>query len=92
VKAFLIGTALLALSSSACLAGEQTVTLAVEKMNCVLCPITVRKAIESVEGVIKVAVEYDTKRAMVRYDDGTTTWEIIAEASTNAGYPASKVE
>lgn len=57
MKAFLIGTALLALSSSACLAGEQTVTLAVEKMSCVLCPITVRKAIESVEGVIQVAVE-----------------------------------
>ena len=40
----------LGLSGSA-LAEQQTVTLAVEKMTCALCPFTVSKAIENVEGV-----------------------------------------
>jgi len=92
MKRLLIGTALLTGAPVVALAGGQTITLAVEQMTCALCPITVTKAIKRVEGVIQVAVDYSTKRAIVYYDDGKTTWQAIAEASTNAGYPASKVE
>jgi len=92
VKQLLLGIVLLSLSSSAATAEEQIVTLAIDKMTCVLCPITVKKAIEEVEGVKHVSVDYGTKRATVRYEDTVTSLERVAEASTNAGYPARKVE
>lgn len=84
--------AMMLLVPSAAAAGERTVVLAVERMTCALCPITVAKAIRAVDGVRDVSVDYDTKRAVVRYDDAVTTWKAIAGASTNAGYPARKVE
>lgn len=69
-------------------AGEQTVTLAVEKMYCALCPVTIAKAIEQVQGVSAVEVSFERKEAAVTYDDAVTTLDAIAAASTNAGYPA----
>jgi mercuric ion binding protein len=77
-----------ALASQFALAEEQTVTMSVEKMSCVTCPITVRKAMERVDGVVKVEVDYDTKVATVTFDDVTTTAAEIAQASTDVGYPA----
>lgn len=91
-RLLLFGIVLTTLTSSAAFAEEKTVTLAIEKMNCALCPITVTKAIENVEGVNQVSVDYDNKRATVRYDEAITTWEKIAEASTNAGYQASNIK
>ena len=69
-------------------AAPQTVTLAVEKMHCALCPVTVTKAIEGVEGVSEVEVDFDRKEAVVTYEDTITDLAAIAAASTNAGYPA----
>ncbi len=83
---------MLTLSSSLTVAEEQTVTLAIDKMTCPVCPITVTKAIEKVKGVIQVSVDYGTKQATVRYDDALANWEKVAEASTNAGYPAHRSE
>lgn len=70
------------------LADELTATFVVEKMNCALCPVTVRKAILNVEGVIEAAVDYQSKIATVTYDDTRTDLTQIAKASTNIGYPA----
>jgi mercuric ion binding protein len=92
MKRLLIGIALLMFASPVAVAGERTVTLAVANMTCALCPITVSKAIEGVDGVTEVSVEYAAKRAIVRFDDAVTSWERIAQASTNAGFPASKAE
>ncbi len=75
--------------SGTALAAEQTVTLAVEKMYCALCPITVSKAMEGVEGVSRVEADYVTKLAVATYDDAITDWQEIALASANAGYPAT---
>ena len=75
--------------SGAAIAEQQTVTLAVEKMTCALCPFTVSKALESVEGVTAVDVDYDSKTAEVTFDDAVTDVNTVAEASTNAGYPAT---
>ncbi len=79
---------LIGLSGTA-FAEEQTVTLAVEKMFCALCPITVSKAMEQVEGVSAVEVDFETKLAVVTFDDATTGWQQVALASTNAGYPST---
>ena len=79
------------LASGAVYAGQQTVTLAVENMTCASCPYIVRKAMGSVPGVTKVDVSYSKKAAIVTFDDAKTTPDAIAEASTDAGYPASPV-
>ena len=78
----------LGLSVSA-LAEQQTVTLAVEKMTCALCPFTVSKSIENVEGVTSVDVDYDSKTAQVTFDNAVTDVSTVAAASTNAGYLAT---
>ena len=44
---------------------------------------------EQVEGVSQVEVSFETKLAVVTFDDAITEWEQVALASTNAGYPAS---
>lgn len=72
-------------------AAEQTVSMNVERMNCALCPVTVRKAMERVDGVQHVEVNYDTKTATVTFDDSITTAAKIAQASTDVGYPAKPI-
>ena len=80
-----------ALASQFALAEEQTVAMSVEKMHCAMCPITVRKAMEKVDGVVEVEVDYDTKVATVTFDDAATTAAEIAQASTDVGYPAAPI-
>jgi mercuric ion binding protein len=82
----------LLLSASIAAAAERTVTLAVENMTCALCPITVRTAIEGVAGVKEVQVDLETKTAVVVFDDTEATVRDIAEASRQAGYPATVEE
>lgn len=76
-------------SAPSAFAADATVTFAVDRMNCKLCPITVRKAMEGVDGVVDARVDYDSKTAIVTFDDARTTPEEIAKASTEIGYPAT---
>jgi len=69
-------------------AAEQTVTFATDNMTCALCPITVKRAMEGVEGVESVAVDFDAKTATVVFDTAATNADAVAAASANAGYPA----
>jgi mercuric ion binding protein len=71
------------------LAAEQTAKFAVSNMTCALCPITVRTAMERVPGVIGVDIDPEAAVADVRYEDSLTSPEAIAQASTDAGYPAA---
>jgi len=70
------------------LAGEQTVTLAVENMTCASCPYIVKHSLTEVPGVTNVAVSFEEKSATVSFDDAKTTTDALIGASTNAGYPA----
>ncbi len=72
-------------------AAEQTVTMDIEKMSCALCPLTVRTAMERVDGVQEVEVDFDAKSATVTFDDEKTTAEEVAQASTDVGYPATPI-
>ena len=74
--------------STAVLAESKTVILSVPSMSCPACPITVKKALQRVDGVEKVTVSYDPKEAVVTFDDGKTSVERLLEATTNAGYPS----
>lgn len=70
-------------------AAIQTVTLAVPGMTCAACPITVKRALNKVEGVTQIDVNYEKKEAVVTFDDAKTTLKALTDATTNAGYPSS---
>lgn len=76
------------LASSAALAGEKTVTLAVQNMYCSACPITVKSSLEAVPGVAKAVVSYASKTAVVTFEDTKTAVPALIAATTNAGYPS----
>jgi len=68
---------------------SQSVTLAMQNMTCAMCKITIKKALQGVEGVQKVSVDGDTKMADVTFDPQKTSIEALIKATTNAGYPAT---
>lgn len=68
--------------------GLRTQVFTVAQMTCATCPITVRTAMAAVKGVSAVVVDFDTKQATVTFDPLVATPQQIADASTNAGYPA----
>jgi len=81
---------LLAVVAHTAIAGEpQRVVLDVPSMNCSLCPLTVRKALERVPGVITARATYEPKRAEVTYDPDKVSPEALAKAVGDAGYPAT---
>ena len=67
----------------------KTVTLAVQNMDCPLCPFTVRKALESVPGVTKVSVDFYGKTATVAFDPAKTNALALTQATGNAGFPST---
>jgi len=77
------------LSSISAFAETQTVTLDVPTMNCATCPITVKKSLKNIDGVNKAEVSYDTKLAVVSFDDTKTNVDELIKATTNAGYPST---
>jgi len=84
----LLIAALLA-SAVAMAADSRTVTLDVTKMDCTVCPITVRKALEKVPGVDTAKVDFKTKRAVVAFDPAKTSPEALTRATADAGFPSS---
>jgi periplasmic mercuric ion binding protein len=82
---------LLAASGSAMAAGK-TVTLLVPGMSCPVCPVTVKKALKGVNGVNEVSVDFDSKKAVVSYDDTKADVHALQQATDNAGYPSSVVK
>jgi mercuric ion binding protein len=81
--------ALLALCMPA-LAGEpKTAVLDVSGMTCSLCPLTVRKALERVPGVLEAKADLGAKRAEASYDPDRVSPEALAKAVTAAGFPAT---
>jgi periplasmic mercuric ion binding protein len=81
-------TLALAFSASAW-AATKTVTLSVPGMTCAACPITVKKALNKVDGVIKTEVSLEKKEATVTYDDAKTSVSTLQDATKNSGYPSS---
>jgi mercuric ion binding protein len=76
-------------ASSAALAGDKTVTLAVNNMDCAACPSIVKGSLEAVPGVAKVAVSFKDKTATVIYDDAKANVNQLTSATTKAGYPSA---
>lgn len=84
-----MAVALLALAAPPQAAGAETVTLDIPGMSCRFCPITIRKALRKVPGVIRAEASLDTKTATITFDPAKTGVEALIEATTNAGYPST---
>lgn len=81
-------TAALMLVFNPAFAAVKTLTLNVSNMNCAVCPITVKKALQKISGVQKVNVSYETKEAIVTFDDTKVSVEQLESATFEAGYPS----
>lgn len=79
----------LSVAFSSAWAVNQTVTLSVPGMTCAACPITVKVALNKVDGVSQIDVSYPDREAVVTFDDTRTSVEALTEATTNAGYPST---
>ena len=71
---------------------EQSQSFSIEKMTCAACPITVKKAMQRVDGVKDVKIDFETKTAVATFDPALTNADEIAAASTGVGYPATAIE
>ena len=89
MKKLITVLALSAALSAPAWAATQTVTLSVTGMTCATCPITIKKALNKVEGVENIEVNLEKKEALVTFDDARTTVEALLEATKNAGYPST---
>ncbi|HGT2643550.1 TPA: mercury resistance system periplasmic binding protein MerP [Legionella pneumophila] len=95
VNAFLMGVLIFVLGNiqisfaQAEKSNLQTVILSVPTMNCPVCPITVKKALEKVPGVKQVEVAFKTKTAVVSYDKEKTTTNDLLKATEEVGYKSS---
>jgi mercuric ion binding protein len=76
-------------ASPAAFAGDKTVTLAVNNMDCAACPAIVKGSLEAVPGVARVAVSFKDKTATVIYDDAKANVNQLTSATTKAGYPSA---
>ncbi len=88
MKKFIVATLLAALSTPIW-ATPRTVILSIPSMNCPVCPITVKKALGQVPGVIAARVNFDQRLATVTFDDATTSVDALTLATRNAGYPST---
>ena len=79
-----LGQAAFALAQEA-----KSVTLAVPKMYCVACELSVKKALKKVPGVESVDVDVGKKLAVVRYDPAKAQTADLIQATTKAGFPSS---
>jgi len=68
---------------------QQTVTLDVQNMTCAMCTLTIKKALQKVDGIERVTVDYDSKTATVTFDGTKTDTTALIKAITEAGYPAT---
>ena len=88
IKRWLTVLAFTAAVSAPVWAATKTVTLNVSGMTCPACPITVKKALNKVQGVSQVEIIYEKKQAVVTFDDTKTNTKALVKATTDAGYPS----
>lgn len=78
------------LTISAAFAAEpQTATLDVKNMQCQMCAITVKKALQKVPGVEDAKVDLDRKNVTVKFDPDKTNPDALAAATAKAGFPST---
>ena len=82
----------LLLSFSASAGPDRVTKLQVSNMDCAVCPITVRTALEKIPGVGSAKVEFKAKRATVSFDPARTSPEALTQATASAGFPSTVLQ
>jgi len=89
VGVFLAGNPHAEVSVSAEVAGEtKTVLIPVEGMSCVVCAASVKKALQSIDGVQEAEISLERREARVRYVEGKVSPEQLVAAVNKLGYKA----
>jgi periplasmic mercuric ion binding protein len=70
-------------------APPKTAILDVQNMNCGLCPLTVKQALQKIPGVAEAKVDLDKKTATVTFDADRTGTVALIKATTDAGFPST---
>jgi mercuric ion binding protein len=68
------------------------VTLAVDNLFCATCPYIVKQVLTGVPGVRDVEVSYETKTAVVTFEDSETDIAALTEATGSVGFPSRLIE
>lgn len=82
---------MLALSTSVW-AAPQTITLSIPAMNCATCPITVKKALTKVAGVLEVKSDLARRETAVTFDNAKASVSALTRATGEAGFPSIAIE
>lgn len=85
----LLASLVLLIATAPAWAALRTVTLSVPGMTCAACPITVKTALSKIEGVSKIDVRFETREAVVTFDDRKTSVLALTQSTANAGYPST---
>ena len=88
----IVATAMTALTLTPAFAASKTVTLSVPTMDCEICPITVKKALDKVKGVSRIDVDPKKRIVVATFDDTQTNAAALTETTKNAGYPSHVVD
>ena len=70
---------------------QREVTFSVPDMTCPMCPITVRKALAGVDGVLEAKASLDNKQARVMLDPAKTSIGALVAAVAEAGFTAAAI-
>lgn len=89
MKKIVTALSLALLVGSPAWAATKKVTLSVPGMTCAACPITIKKALNKVDGVVKTEINFEKKQAVVIFDDAKTSVSALLDATKNAGYPST---
>lgn len=71
-------------------AGLRSATFLIEGMDCAACATAIESKLKAAAGVHAATVEFESRKAEVRYDPGSTTLEQLRKAIEDAGYRARK--
>lgn len=86
---FLASALALALATAGIAAETASVTLDVPGMTCSLCPIAVSGVLRKQPGVRNATADLATKTAQIVFDPEKTSPARLAQAVSEAGYPAT---
>lgn len=65
---------------------QREVVFSVPGMNCPMCPITIKRALNDVDGVSDAWADLETKKAHAVFDPSQTSIDALITAIENAGY------
>ncbi|MDX8378609.1 MAG: mercury resistance system periplasmic binding protein MerP [Gallionella sp.] len=91
ILSIVVVTAITTLTLTPAFAVSKSVTLSIPTMDCEVCPITVKKALNTVKGVSRIDVDPRKRIVQVSFDDTWTSASALIETTKNAGYPSHVV-